>query len=154
MSREEELRLRKQTRKPEQKLLYSEFLKIILDFQLQEHEKFLSKFTQMFKSVDTDNNGIIDENEFHNLIIKMGVVDTQEDIDSLLTIVDPHNNKQMTYSEIVQLLSSQMVPIDENSNKQIPLLEKFVTFMHDPSQYGTFSDHQQNQDWAQTTNDL
>ena len=47
--------------KNEFKLVYADFLKIILDFQLQEHEKFLSRFTQLFKSVDHDNNGVIDE---------------------------------------------------------------------------------------------
>ena len=36
----------------------------------------------------------------------MGVVNTMEDVDELLSIIDPHNNKQMTYSETVQLLSS------------------------------------------------
>jgi hypothetical protein len=36
----------------------------------------------------------------------MGVVNTIEDVEALLQIVDPFNNKQMTYSEIVQLLSS------------------------------------------------
>jgi hypothetical protein len=46
----------------------------------------------------------------------------------------------MTYSEIVQLLSSQMVPVSEHSTKTVPLLEKFVTYMQDPSQYGTFSE--------------
>jgi hypothetical protein len=60
----------------------------------------------------------------------MGVVNSMEDVDSLLQIVDPHNNKQMTYSEIVQLLSSQMVPISEAIPKQVPLLEKFVTYMN------------------------
>ena len=42
-------------------MAYSEFLKIILDLQLQEHEKFLSGFTKHFKEVDEDNNGIINE---------------------------------------------------------------------------------------------
>lgn len=33
----------------------------------------------------------------------------------------------MTFSEIVHLLSSHMVPLDnENPNQTIPLLEKFV----------------------------
>lgn len=36
----------------------------------------------------------------------MQVVEYQEDVEALLQAVDPHNNKQMTYSEIVQLLSS------------------------------------------------
>ena len=33
----------------------------MLDFQLREHEKFLRKFFLLFKTVDIDNNGIIDE---------------------------------------------------------------------------------------------
>ena len=36
------------------KLQYTDFKKIILDFQLQEHERFLIKFTNLFKSVDND----------------------------------------------------------------------------------------------------
>ena len=49
-----------------------------------------------------------------------------EHLDTLLSIVDPHNNKQMTYSEIVQLLSSQMSPISDENPRMVPLLEKFV----------------------------
>ena len=47
----------------------------------------------MFKSVDHDNNGIIDENEFRTLIIKMTVVDSHDDIETLLQIIDPNNNQ-------------------------------------------------------------
>ena len=47
----------------------------------------------MFKEVDTDCNGIVDEDQFKELIIKMGVVSTMEDVDQLLSIIDPHNNK-------------------------------------------------------------
>ncbi len=36
----------------------------------------------------------------------MDVVNSMEEVEALLHIIDPHNNKQMTYSEIVQLLSS------------------------------------------------
>ena len=42
-------------------------------------------------------------------------------------MIDPYNNQRMTFSEVVHLLSSHMVPIDENNPSQtIPLLEKFV----------------------------
>lgn len=92
MSRDEEIRQKKQE-KQIYKLYYSEFLKIILDFQLQEHEKFLSPFTQVFKMTDQDSNGILDENEFRDLIIKMGVVNSMDEVEQLLHIIDPHNNK-------------------------------------------------------------
>ena len=46
-----------------------------------------------------------------SLVINMGVVienedNPENDIDALLSIIDPHNNKQMTYSQVVQLLSN------------------------------------------------
>ena len=49
-----------------------------------------------------------------------------EEVDVLLSIIDPHNNKQMTYSETVQLLSSQVTQIGDGTARTIPLLEKFV----------------------------
>lgn len=35
--------------------------KIILSFQLKNHEKFLSPFTKIFKNIDLDKDGIINE---------------------------------------------------------------------------------------------
>lgn len=36
-------------KKNSQKLMYIDFAKIILDFQLEEHEKFLEKFTNIYR---------------------------------------------------------------------------------------------------------
>lgn len=86
------------------KLLYADFVKVILDFQLLEHEKFLSSFTSLFKEIDTDNNGILNEEELRELLQRMTIVHQSEEIEqieNLLNIIDPQNNKQMTYSEIV-----------------------------------------------------
>jgi hypothetical protein len=47
MSREEVLHLMKH--KNHGKLLYADFQKIILDFQLQEHEKFLCNFINLIR---------------------------------------------------------------------------------------------------------
>lgn len=41
-------------------LKYSTFIKMILDFQLAEHEKYLKGFNVLFQQVDTDNDGLID----------------------------------------------------------------------------------------------
>ena len=51
---------------------------------MQEHEKFLFKFTQIFKSVDGDNNGIINEEEFRDLIEKLNILDREEEVMYLL----------------------------------------------------------------------
>ena len=96
-------------------------MKVILDFQLQEHEKFLSQFNNLFKEVDSDHNGVINEEQFRTLILGMDMVihsDNEADIKKLLEIIDPHGNNHMTYSEVVQLLSSQLVPSSSERNEE------------------------------------
>lgn len=63
-----------------EKLSYNDFQKTILDFQLQEHEKFLYRFTQIFKEVDNDNNGIINEDDFRDLMAKMTVIEREDEV--------------------------------------------------------------------------
>jgi len=43
------------------KMSFNSFQKTILDFQLKSHENFLRTFLILFKQIDRDNNGIIDE---------------------------------------------------------------------------------------------
>jgi Ca2+-binding EF-hand superfamily protein len=66
------------------KLLYSDFSKVVLDFQLREHERFLQKFNQNFKRFDLNQDGIVDEQEFRALVISMGVLNDQSEIEQLL----------------------------------------------------------------------
>lgn len=73
-----------------EKLTYSEFQKTILDFQLSEHEKFLSEFTQLFKEVDRDRNGIIEELEFRALLREMRADPAETEL--LVQMLDPYNN--------------------------------------------------------------
>jgi hypothetical protein len=43
------------------KLKFVTFLKCVLDFQLLEHERFLSMFVRHFKSIDSDRDGVLSE---------------------------------------------------------------------------------------------
>lgn len=49
-------------------------MKVILDFQLREHERFLKKFNFSFKQSDNNSDGVIDEVEFRSLVIGMGIM--------------------------------------------------------------------------------
>jgi Ca2+-binding EF-hand superfamily protein len=96
--------LKEQERK---RIKYFYFQKIILDFQLKSHENFLNNFIDRFRIVDSDQNGIVDEDEFRKLIKQ---IDSSQDmgikIDYLLDILDPFSNDIITFSSIVTLLSS------------------------------------------------
>ena len=120
---------------PQEKLTYLEFQKTILDFQLSEHEKFLHDFTELFKHIDKDRNGSIDEEEFKELMGQMRVLHREEEeVVLLLQMIDPYNNQKMTYSEVVHLLSSHMVSayddddvVEDVTHAQMTsVLEKFV----------------------------
>lgn len=93
-----------------EKLSYVEFQKAILDFQLSEHEKFLQDFTQLFKQVDADHNGILNEDQLRELLSCMRVLQRDDELLVLLHMIDPYDNQKMTFSEVVHLLSSHMVP--------------------------------------------
>jgi hypothetical protein len=49
------------TEKEKPRIEYWLFQKLILDFQLRSHEKYLKRFIQLFRTVDQDHNGIINE---------------------------------------------------------------------------------------------
>ena len=58
---------------------------------------------------------------------RMQVVDTIEEVNFLLNHLDPYNNQKITFSEVVHLLSSQLVPLSADQPlTQVTLLEKFV----------------------------
>ena len=60
--------------------------------------------------MDGDRNGILNEDDFRELLVQMRVLNKEEDLIVLLQIVDPYNNQKMTFSEVVHLLSSHMIP--------------------------------------------
>ena len=85
---------------------YKDFLKVLLDFQLRGHEKFLQNFLWLFKEVDSDSNGIVNEGEFRQLIGSLGIGLEETEVHRMLQVVDPFNNQNVTFSECVALFSA------------------------------------------------
>jgi hypothetical protein len=112
ISREETLILKEKEKALKTRILYSDFLKTLLDFQLRGHEKFLNKFIQIFRKVDNDADGIINEQEFRKLIVFMDLGFSEDAIFRLLQVIDPYDNQQITFSESVALFSTEMVPVE------------------------------------------
>jgi hypothetical protein len=90
-------------------LSYNEFIRTLLDFQLEGHERFLSRFVRIFKQFDADRNGIVNELEFRNILRGVDPQKTEEAVTALLDVVDPHNNQLITFSECVTFLSTELV---------------------------------------------
>lgn len=60
----------------------------------------------MFQEVDSDNNGIINEEQFRELLSMMNCIQNEDEVTYLLQLIDPYNNQQLTFSEVVHLFSS------------------------------------------------
>ena len=98
-------------------------MKTLQDFQLRQHEIYLRAFTKLFRQVDLDNDGVLEEHEFLSLISDhvapaVGVGFTREETAYFLQVLDPFNTQRITFSEVVQLFSAHQVSGD------IPILEK------------------------------
>lgn len=90
-------------------LSYNEFIRILLDFQLEGHERFLGRFVRIFKQHDTDRNGILNEHEFRAVLRAVDPTKTDEEVTALLDLIDPHNNQLINFSECVTFLSAELV---------------------------------------------
>ncbi len=89
----------------------------------------MRNFVYLFKTVDTDSNGILNEDEFINLLAMMNIYSEKyfdENANRLLNQSDPFNNKQITFSECVTLFSNEiLMDSDEQGNKvKLSLLDK------------------------------
>ena len=106
LTREEIIQLSRM--KEEYNIPLKDLIKILHEFQIKLREKYLKNFVILFKNVDKDNNGIINEEEFVSLLYNMNIFGEQlkEKIVELLTQIDPYNNKQITFSECVNLFSN------------------------------------------------
>ena len=93
------------------RIAYDALLKILLDFQLRGHEKFLARFRRAFRKVDEDNNGVVDEGQFRSLVKSLVPGKGAGDVDELLASVDPYNNNHITFSDCVGVLSSDLVAL-------------------------------------------
>lgn len=113
----------------ERNILYTDFIKIVLDNHIRFRDKQLMNFVKLFKSVDTDKDGVINEEEFTELIQKMKIFKEEEvenRIIQYLGKIDPFDNQRITFSECVSFFSNEIITNNDiNGNeKEISILEK------------------------------
>ena len=87
---------------------YDFLLDICLEYQIKLHIRYLKPFVKLFQSIDTDRDGIIDEEQFVLLIKNMNIF--KEDnivqiIEDFLNNLDPYGYKHIIFSDVVDLFS-------------------------------------------------
>ena len=87
---------------------YNELLNIFHEFEVNKREKYLKPFVDIFRSVDEDNDGILNETQFINLVKKMNIFDENNfdfSLNELLNLIDPYKNKKIIFTDCVELFS-------------------------------------------------
>lgn len=109
-------------------ILYRDFTRIILDYQIKCRVKYLRNFVHIYKELDSDDNGILNEDEFIQLVANTELYNERFAFESnrLLMLVDPFNNKQVTFSDVITVFSNEIVTeVDSNGNaKKVNVLDK------------------------------
>lgn len=106
---------------------YVDFVAVLLDFQLRGHERFLQKFTSLFRQCDANRDGLLNRDEFRRLVRYLNVAAQQgEDafgaelsesysaterahVEALLQAADPYGHDRICYSDSVSVLSAELI---------------------------------------------
>ena len=63
----------------------------------------------MFRDVDADRNGVLSENEFRQFVLKIDPNKSLGEMDEIMNTIDPWSNSNITFSEAVGVLASDLV---------------------------------------------
>ena len=122
MTREEHNKILAQRQDECNYIQYDFLIDICLEYQIKIHIKYLKPFVKLFKSIDFDRNGFLNEEQFTELILKMNIFGediAHQMIQEFLNNIDPYENGHITFSDIVELLSK--INFDETRT----ILDKF-----------------------------
>ncbi len=97
---------------------YKDFIQIVCENQIQNREKYLKNFLNLFRRFDKDGDGVLNEEQFIEMIkaIPYCQNNVEDNIEKFLSIIDPFNHKKFTFNNCVTLFSSEI--IDENNMTQ------------------------------------
>jgi hypothetical protein len=66
----------------------------------------MKQFITQFKAIDSDCNGILNEDEFRKLCASINLL---ENTDEYLSSIDPYGNDQITLSDCTTLFNSEQM---------------------------------------------
>ena len=96
---------------------YTDFIQLVCENQIQNRENYLKNFVILFKKYDTDEDGILSEKEFIDMISSISYCQNnlEEYTEKFLEILDPFNHKRVIFNDCVNLFSNHIID-DEMSH--------------------------------------
>ena len=113
------------------KINYKEFVNILTGYQITYREKYLSNLHKLFVKCDEESVGVLNEKGFKKLLNSIEFIQKQgrDYMKKLLNKIDPHSYNNITFTEIVDLFSKEMVVNEDGLTMNI--LDKLG--LEDPS---------------------
>ena len=114
-------------------ITYKELESILIGYQIIYREKYLSNLHKLFVKFDEESTGVLNENEFKKLLYSIDFIKKEgiQYMKKLLNKVDPHSYNNISFTDIVNLFSEEMIK-DENG-LTMNLLDKLG--LEDPSNF-------------------
>ena len=96
--------------KEEANIPYFDFIQLVCENQIENRQKYLKKFVQLFKKFDTDEDGILNEEQFLEMIKSIPYCLSNLDyyIEILLNKIDPFNHRRFIFSDCVNAFSTEI----------------------------------------------
>eukprot|EP00792_Barthelona_sp_PAP020_P007204 TRINITY_DN3121_c5_g2_i1.p1 TRINITY_DN3121_c5_g2~~TRINITY_DN3121_c5_g2_i1.p1 ORF type:complete len:773 (-),score=262.28 TRINITY_DN3121_c5_g2_i1:19-2337(-) len=87
------------------KVPFVKFMEILLNWQLKQHYEYLAKFRELFYSVDQNNHGVLDVNQFDQLLRLIDNELSDHDVAYLINEADKDGTDSFTFSQAVKFCS-------------------------------------------------
>jgi hypothetical protein len=97
------------------RLPYAAFLQELLEFQLAGHLTYLAPFVALFRGLDLQARGVLDDRGFRALVANIDPRLDDATIGAMLEQVDPHSHQRISFSDCVYVLSD---PIERMHRKR------------------------------------
>jgi Ca2+-binding EF-hand superfamily protein len=92
-------------------LLYKDFVRLLLDFQLDGHERFLERYVGIFRRHDGDRNGIVNNVEFAAIVHELDPTKPEEEVEAMVHQIDPYGSQLITFSESISFLNDELLKL-------------------------------------------
>ncbi|KAK7198677.1 Leucine Rich repeats (2 copies) [Novymonas esmeraldas] len=98
-------------------LLYRDFVRLLLDFQLDGHERFLERYVGLFRRHDVDQDGIVNGAAFASIVRELDPSKSAEAVEAMVARIDPHGNELISFSESITFLNDELLKLSYSQHE-------------------------------------
>lgn len=98
------------------RLPYGAFQEMILSYALETHTEYLRQVLGYFRQIDHNHNGLFNRKDFLDLLDIFAAKNIKANFDEFMKTVDPTGAECITFSKVIEILSTTYVDKDQRVN--------------------------------------